>query len=121
MENLIFVGLVCALGIIIYSLKQHFETRTAKRHTLVDRKLPVPPRKRTISGQDPLEEAQIEFQQRIENWQKAQMPRWSTLKNSADKLAGERYTPSPPPKHGLNGNVRQVAERRVQQHFQLLN
>lgn len=121
MENLIFVGLVCALGIIIFSLKQHVESRNARNHTLADGTLPVPPRKRTISGQDPLEEAQIEFQQRIENWQKAQMPRWSTLKNSADRLTGEKYHPSPLPEHGFNGSIRQVAEKRVRQQFELLN
>jgi hypothetical protein len=121
MENLIFVGLVCALGIIIYSLKQHTASRTVKNHKLADNHHPVPPRKRTISGQDPLEEAQVEFQQRIENWQKAQMPRWSTLKNSADRLAGERYIPSPLPKKSLNGSIRQAAEKRVRQQFELLN
>lgn len=120
MENLIFVGFVLALGIVLYSLKQYFEHRHAKRIDLAKDRQAAPPRKRTISGPNPLDEAQVHFQQRIEDWQRTQMSRWSALKHTADGISGERYQPDPESWRKTNRYPGQAASHRVQQQFKLL-
>jgi len=120
MENLIFVGIVFAIGIIVYSLWQFIEAQRAARKAVRDQGQPFPPRKRTISGIDPVEDAQIAFQQRIENWQRTQMPRWSGLRRSADELTGEKYSYVPEPRRSppVRGSLRDVGP--VRQHFELV-
>ncbi len=120
MEKLIFVGIVFAIGIIVYSFWQLIEAQRVARKAARDNSQPFPPRKRTISGQDPVEEAQIAFQRRIEHWQRTQMPRWSGLRRSADELTGEKYTfvPEPRQPRPVRGGLRDVGP--VRQHFELV-
>jgi hypothetical protein len=120
MENLIFVGIVFAIAVILYSVWQLVDARrnASRRNAVADK--PFPPFKRTISGADPVEQAQIQFQQRIEHWQRTQMPRWSGLRNSADALTGEKYTYVPGPSERTNGHggLRDVG--RPRQQFELV-
>lgn len=120
MEKLIFVGIVFAIGTIVYSFWQLIEAQRAARKLARDHGQAFPPRKRTVSAQDPVEEAQAAFQRRIENWQRTQMPRWSGLRRSADELTGEKYTFVPEPRRRTNGHggLRDVG--RVRQQFELV-
>ena len=103
MENLIFVGIVFAIGVILYSLWKLIEAQRLARKYPLDNGQPFPPRKRVDAGPDPVEEAKFEFQQRIDNWQRTQMPRWSGLRNSADELTGEKYRFEPRKRERVNG------------------
>ena len=119
MENLIFVGIVFAIGVILYSLWKLIETqRLARKHSL-DEGPSFPPRKRTISGADPVEEAKFEFQRRIDNWQRTQMPRWSGLRDSADELTGEKYRFEPRKRERVNGQALN-GTASVRQQFELV-
>mgnify|MGYP006955160555 CR=1 FL=1 len=120
MENLIFVGIVGAIGVILYSLWKLIEAQREARKYRMNEGQPFPPRKRTISGPDPVEEAKIQFQQRIDNWQRTQMPRWSGLRNSADELTGEKYRFEPRSREQINGHAGVGAGRAPRQQFELV-
>ena len=109
MENLIFVGIVGAIGVILYSLWKLVEAQREARKYRLDQGQPFPPRKRTVSGADPVEEAKIQFRERIDIWQRTQMPRWSGLRNSADELTGEKYRFEPRQRNRMNGQSAGVA------------
>lgn len=120
MENLIIVGFVFALGVLIFSLMQYFEARHATHRDLNKNQQATPPLKRTISGPDPLEEIQVDFQQRVDTWRRTQMSRWSTLKETADGISGQRYRPDPEPWKEVSSHAGQDASYRVPQQFKLL-
>ncbi|MEJ2402445.1 MAG: hypothetical protein P8Y52_13795 [Xanthomonadales bacterium] len=120
MENLIFVGIIGAIGVILYSTWKLIEAqREARRYRMHDGK-PFPPFKRTVSGPDPVEQAKVDFQQRIDNWQRTQMPRWSGLRNSADELTGEKYRFEPRQRQRINGRGGLRNTGGVRQQFELL-
>jgi hypothetical protein len=120
MENLIFVGIVGAIGVILYSLWKLVEAQREARRYRMDQGQPFPPRKRIISDPDPVEEAKIQFQERIDNWQRTQMPRWSGLRNSADELTGEKYRFEPRKREQVNGHAGMAAATAVRQQFELV-
>jgi hypothetical protein len=120
MENLIFVGIVGAIGVILYSLWKLIEAQREARKCRMNEGRPFPPFKRIDSGPDPVEEAKIQFQQRIEDWQRTQMPRWSGLRNSADELTGEKYRFEPRERGRLNGHARSRVTPAKRQQFELV-
>ena len=120
MENLIFVGFVLALGVVIFSFYQYVEGRQAKYRDLDKDTLAPPPFKRTISGPNPLEEIQVDFQQRIDTWQRAQMSRQSALKETASEISGQRYHPGLEFTKKESSYVEPGITGRVPQQFKLL-
>lgn len=121
MENLFFVGIVFTIGVILYSCWKLFESNRQRPTIRAESKLPIPPNKRVISGACTVEEAQVEFQERIETWQRTQMPRWNGLRNSADALSGQKYQFEQRPRSGLIRGARQGVTKRDPRRFELLN
>jgi hypothetical protein len=61
---------------------------------------PVPPFKRTISGPSEAELKQLEFQRRIEEWQKRHPVLGFQTNARLDALKGEKYTFVPRTRNG---------------------
>lgn len=120
MENLIIVGFLFALGVVIFSLKQYFEARHAT-HRDLDRIQQQPASaERNTGGEDPLEEIQLDFQQRIDSWRRTQMTRWSTLKETADGISAQQIRPDSEYWKKMSNPAGQDAPYRIPQNFDLL-
>ena len=124
MEKLVFVGIVGAIGVILYSLWQTIETQRAARKQARDGGRAFPThRRKPDSASISMEDVQAAFQQRIHKWHRTQMPRWSGLKQSADALSGEKYSFVPGPRQRTRslGESQPPAPTGVPQHFELVN
>ena len=102
MENLIFVGVVYAIGIILFSVWQSFAGTRESRS-------------------DSLDEARSEFQQRVFSWNREQSVRRMGLKTTADIMANEKTTSEPKKWRPLSGRARRVASARVRQQFKMIS
>ena len=101
MENLIFGGVVFAIGIILFSVWQSVSvTREIDPETL--------------------DEVRNEFQQRVYSWNREQRARRVGLKTTADILAGEKYVVETKKWRPLSGRARRVSTSRVRQQFKLI-
>lgn len=102
MENLIFVGVVYAIGIILFSVWQSFaDTRESRP--------------------DELDEVRNEFQQRVFSWNREQSVRRMGLKNTADNLASEKNSVEPKKWRPLSGRARRASSTRVRQQFKMIS
>ena len=92
MENLIFVGIVLAIGIILYSVVQSMGTRRKIDGAHRGRRTPtMVARRRTVAGVTETEWNPTDMRHRLDKWQKAQMARWAGLHESAEALSGQKY------------------------------
>jgi len=92
MENIIFVGIVLAIGIILYSAMQFAGTRRAMNHPQqAQNRSGLIVRKREAGGMVETELNSADMRQRVDKWQKAQMVRWAHVHESAENLSGQKY------------------------------
>ena len=101
MENLIFVGVIYAIGIILFSVWQSF-TDTQE------------------SGPDNLDEVRSKFQQRVFSWNREQSVRRMGLKTTAEFLASEKNTVETKKWRPLSGRARRASSRAVRQQFKMV-
>jgi hypothetical protein len=101
MENLIFVGVVFAIGIILFSVWQSVSG----------------PRN---SEPEDLNEVRDAFQQRVYSWNREQRARRVGLKTTADIMAGEKYVVETKKWRPLSGRARRASSSRVRQQFELI-
>jgi len=105
MEYIYFVLSIAAVGLILdFSWKKIVMGRKSKMSGISKRKNtgliedPIPPRKRTISGLSIAELDQIEFQSRIDEWQKSHATPRFLFTRPARSLNGKKYTYDSPHK-----------------------
>ena len=92
MENLIFVGIVLAIGIIVYSLFELAGTKRAINHpNRARRSNTLVAQRRTVGGFTETEWTPSDMRHRVDKWQKAQMVRWAGLQETAEALSGQKY------------------------------
>lgn len=125
MEYLYFVGFVAILGTALQLL---WYILTAGENSLLSRWRKdqqnferIPPRKLTISGLPEREVEHIEFQARLDRWQRKHADRWSNFRQSASSLNGEKYVfeqRKTSPAHRTSQNA---PPRKVLQRFDLLS
>ena len=102
MENLIFVGVVYAIGIILFSIWQSFADKRESRS-------------------DSLDQARSEFQQRVFSWNREQRVRRMGLKTTAEFMASEKTTSEPKKWRPLSGRARRASSSRIRQQFKLIS
>lgn len=109
MEYIYFVVSIAAIGFIINFIWQKSisgrnsrSTGLAKRQKGVVNLERVPRRKNTISGASKLELEHLEFQNRIDAWQKGHEVRRARFVQSAETLSGKGYTYNPAHKTGVS-------------------
>lgn len=103
MEYISFTVIVAAGGALIFWI--WYRGYTAEANSTAARgnglpEAPVPPRKRTVSGQTDTETEQIAFQRRMEEWDAAFQARRGKLNGYAHSLKGTRYTFVPRKRNG---------------------
>lgn len=92
MENIIFVGIVLAIGIILYSVMQLAGTRRAVNHPhRAHGRSGLIARRRMVGGITETEWTPSDMRRRVDKWQKAQMVRWAGVHQSAEALSGQKY------------------------------
>ncbi len=101
MENLIFVGVVFAIGIILFSV---FQSVSGTRE---------------INPKD-LEEVRDKFRKRVYSWNREQRTRRVGLQTTADSLTGEKYVVDVNKWRPLSSHARRTAPGRVRQQFELI-
>lgn len=101
MDYIYFVVSIVAVGFILnFAWKKIVLGRKSRRSGISKRQNtgliedPIPPRKRTISGPSIAELDQLEFQNKIDAWQKGHQVRQPFFNRSDRSLEGENYTPS---------------------------
>ena len=126
MENIIFVGIVLAIGIIIYSVVQLAGTRRAMNHPQqAQNRSKLIVRKREAGGIVETELTSSDMRQRVDKWQKAQMVRWAHVHESAENLSGQKYEFDPARfrrEHREKARLRrQKTSAAVRQQFMLID
>jgi hypothetical protein len=81
----------------------------------------IPPRKLTVGGLPETEIEHIEFQNRLDEWQRQNAARWSNFRQSADALNGQKYDFKPRKASLAHRASPNVPPRKVRQRFDLLN
>jgi len=109
MEYIYFVVSIAAIGLVInYFWKKSDSGRNSKSITLARQQKggvemnPVPRRKNTITGASKLELEHIEFQNKIDIWQKGHEARRANFTQSAESLSGQSYKYNPAHKTGVS-------------------
>ncbi len=101
MENLIFVGVVFAIGIILFSVWQSIrDTREI--------------------GPENLDDVRNEFQQRVYSWNREQRVRRLGLETTAHILTCRKNATEVNKWRPLSGRAQRRATRRVRQQFELI-
>lgn len=121
MENLILVGTVFAIGIILFSFWQESRLRKEPHRDQFGNSLGHEPGDHIFSGAGSPEDAKVELQQRIRNWQQAQGPRWNGIRNSANAVTSRPARFELLPQQELGGGIRPTVRNRIRSRFQLLN
>jgi hypothetical protein len=98
-----FTIFVAASGALIVWV--WYRSYTANRNARYGRYLknglpddPIPPFKRTVSGLPEAELKRIEFEQRLDGWQRGFEARKAQFNNNVEALQGEKYTFVPGPR-----------------------
>ena len=98
MEYLYFVGSVTAVALVFLLVWNAEKLRSlifsGGRHGDLFED-PIPPRRKTVGGLSAKETEQIEFQQRIEAWQKEYESRRERFNQAHASLKGQKYVYKP--------------------------
>ena len=95
MEYVNFIGIVALLGVALKLIPYIFSLRKnglfSRQRSGPEQTEIVPPPKRTISGLTYRDLEKIEFDNRLDCWQKSYETRRQQLRASTDSITGEKY------------------------------
>ncbi len=102
MEYIYFISFSAVVGIAVM-LVAHVSNikKSALSSNAWHDSVPIPPRKRTVSGKVETEMDVVAFQDRIDRWQRAKAGHLSSLRQSAEALQGEKYEYRPHVPHAI--------------------
>lgn len=123
MEYLYFVGIVAAVASIFLVLWRFSSLRKTffGGHDTGLNKERIPPVKKTVCGLSEKEREQIEFQQRIDVWQRDFEARRSQFNHAYTSLQGEKYRYEPPKEKRAVTRPQQPEVSPLTSRFEILN